>query len=242
METNSLLMALGLALFGSGADKATPSISTETYITSTDSHCKVHNPYPQPNETVTWSGQCVNGFANGKGTVQWYQNGKKTDVFVGNFYNGKMHGKGKVVYANGGFYEGDYFNGNLHGKGKMTWENGITYQGDWKNGKTHGKGKLILPNGDIFEGNFINNKINGKGKYIWANGSTYIGGYKNDEKNGYGKLTLQRSNTIIDRLKIENTGHWQGDVYIVQGIFKDGTLKIECSSPTECKKKQANQK
>lgn len=40
----------------------------------TDKGCKVWNPSPQPNESVTWSGECVDGKAHGNGILQWYQN------------------------------------------------------------------------------------------------------------------------------------------------------------------------
>ncbi len=144
---------------------------TKNYITSTDSHCKVSNPTPKENETITWSGECVNGFANGKGTVQWYQNGKKTSTFIGNLRNGEMNGKGKILFDNG---------------------------------------------------------------------NTYIGNFKQDMKNGYGKLTLVKDNETIKAINSwekNNRGHWQGDVYVIQGIFKNGTLEIACSSPKQCKQK-----
>ncbi len=169
----------------------------KTYTTTTDSHCKVLNQNPQPNETATWNGNCINGFASGKGTLQWYENGKKTDVVIANFHNGKKTGKGKYIYANGDIYEGDYLNGK----------------------------KQI------------------KGKYTWLNGSFYIGRYKDSKANGYGKLTLVKSdkNTIVEYSQ-KGKGHWQGDVYIVQGIFKDNALVLECNSEIDCQQKQANQK
>lgn len=40
----------------------------------TDKGCKVWNPNPQPNESVTWSGECVDGKANGNGILTWYKN------------------------------------------------------------------------------------------------------------------------------------------------------------------------
>lgn len=37
--------------------------------------CLVFNPNPQPNETVTWSGGCVDGNAEGVGEIVWYADG-----------------------------------------------------------------------------------------------------------------------------------------------------------------------
>ncbi len=196
METNSLLIALGLLLFGGGEDNAT--------------QCHVFDKDIQG----TYTGKCKNGLAEGYGVSI----GK--DKYEGYFHKGELSGKGKYSW------------------GKGQWEGDI-YEGGWKNGLMHGTGKYTYASGDIYEGNLKNSKRNGKGKYISANGSKYIGHYKDDEKNGYGKLTLQKGNKIIDKLQLENTGYWQGDVYIVQGIFKDGTLEIACSSPKDCKQKGA---
>ena len=42
-----------------------------------DSHgCKVANTFPRPGETITWSGKCKEGFADGDGVLQWFLDGK----------------------------------------------------------------------------------------------------------------------------------------------------------------------
>ncbi len=160
----------------------------------------------------TYTGDCKNGLAEGYGVSI----GK--DKYEGYFHKGALNGKGKYTW------------------GKGQWE-GDVYEGDWKNGMKHGTGKYTYANGEIYEGNFHKGELSGKGKYIWADGSEYIGIYKNDDKNGFGKLTLLKGNKIIDNLKIEHKGYWQGDVYIVQGIFKDNELEIECANIAECKSK-----
>src|ERR1017187_9422766 len=43
------------------------------------SGCKVANPFPQPGESITWSGQCKNGVADGEGLLEWYINGNAAD-------------------------------------------------------------------------------------------------------------------------------------------------------------------
>src|SRR5437762_8118023 len=37
--------------------------------------CRVWNGAPQPNETISWSGRCRNGLAQGPGVVQWLEDG-----------------------------------------------------------------------------------------------------------------------------------------------------------------------
>jgi len=42
-----------------------------------------------------------------------------------------------------GVYEGDFYNGAIHGYGRMIYFNGSYYQGEWKNGYQHGRGKFV---------------------------------------------------------------------------------------------------
>ena len=49
------------------------------WIADPKTGCKVWNENPIPNEFITWSGPCVEGIANGNGTLQWYNNNKPGD-------------------------------------------------------------------------------------------------------------------------------------------------------------------
>ena len=53
--------------------------------------CYVWNPNPQPNETVTWTGACADGFAQGSGTATWSHPGEH-QIGTGLLRNGKTHG------------------------------------------------------------------------------------------------------------------------------------------------------
>ncbi len=78
-----------------------PTEETETFIETEDRHwvptqdgCLVYSPNPIPNETVTWSGVCVDGKASGFGELTWYLNGEATGVYTGEFLEGEPQGKG----------------------------------------------------------------------------------------------------------------------------------------------------
>src|SRR5262245_8366526 len=45
--------------------------------------CKVANTFPRPGETITWSGPCKNGYADGDGVMQWFLDGKEDDRYEG---------------------------------------------------------------------------------------------------------------------------------------------------------------
>ena len=42
-----------------------PSLTLAQGFITDSSGCKIYNPQPKENETVEWSGECVNGYANG---------------------------------------------------------------------------------------------------------------------------------------------------------------------------------
>ena len=58
--------------------------------------CYVWNPNPQPNETVTWTAACADGFAHGTGTLTWsYVGGRQTGN--GRLRDGKTDGTWRWV-------------------------------------------------------------------------------------------------------------------------------------------------
>ena len=54
--------------------------------------CYLWNPAPQDNETVTWSGGCSNGLAQGNGRVSWFQNDELSQIVEGRLQDGRRHG------------------------------------------------------------------------------------------------------------------------------------------------------
>ena len=137
--------------------------------------CSVWNAYPNPSETVTWSGACVDGKVQGRGVAVW-ANG---DRYEGEYRDGKRHGRGVYVTANGGRYEGEFRDGKFHGRGVMVGASGDRYEGDWKDGKEHGRGVLVFANGDRYEGDFRDDKANGSGTYLTRYGHSFSGYWTN---------------------------------------------------------------
>lgn len=71
------------------------------WITATNQPCKIWNPEPQPDESVTWSGDCKDGLASGKGVLEWTENGKPDVKFEGQYVNGKRNGPGVLITPDG---------------------------------------------------------------------------------------------------------------------------------------------
>ena len=78
------------------------------WITATNKPCKIWNPEPQPNESVTWSGGCKDGLASGKGVLAWTENGKPDVKFDGEYANGKRNGPGTIITPDGHRTEGNW--------------------------------------------------------------------------------------------------------------------------------------
>ena len=97
-------------------------------------NCLVWNPEPQPQETVTWSGECSNGKVNGVGILSW-SNG---DKYIGEYQDGNMHGQVTYAWEKKDQYTGEWQNNNFHGKGTFTYGDGDKYIGKYKDGKFHG--------------------------------------------------------------------------------------------------------
>lgn len=223
---------------------STPSaFATDTWLVSTDSGCKIYNPEPQPDESVTWSGDCVDGYAHGYGKLQWYVHSELQGSYMGDYYQGKTHGKGSIVWANGIKYNGDWKDDLLHGKGTMTFANGTKYIGDFYNGKPHGKGKQTLADGSTYDGEYQNGKPHGKGTFItpfmiydgefensimhgWGTmlvtennlNTAYEGQWTNGNMNGVGRYIIPNN---PDRHANDENGYWQDDYLIIPALFKE---------------------
>ena len=114
--------------------------------------CKVNDP----DIAASYSGECRNGLANGKGTATG------RDKYVGEFRDGLQNGKGDYAWDNGNHYVGDWVNGKKTGKGVFTWPNGDRYEGDWANDKMSGRGIYTKANGERREGDFVDDRFVGK--------------------------------------------------------------------------------
>ena len=105
------------------------------------SGCQVWDPNPQLEETVAWSGACVNGRADGAGTVEWSKNGAAFETDRGAWHDGKQAGKGVQNWPVGR-YEGDIAEGLPNGRGILTLPK-FRYEGQFRDGKPNGVGSLI---------------------------------------------------------------------------------------------------
>lgn len=191
MKAGSLLIALGLV---ANAQIALSSESS-TWLTD-DKGCKLWDPNPKIGETVTWTGACVGGLAEGHGVRQWFVNGKPGSRFEGPLVGGKANGKGTTTYfPNGLRIEADYVDDSTVGPVVMYFSDGARYEGDFVASKRTGKGVLTRANGDRYEGDFVDGKWSGKGTFTTADGARYDGGWVDGKRSGFGSQVYADGDT-----------------------------------------------
>lgn len=116
--------------------------------------CKIANPAPKPNETVNWSDGCKDGYAQGKGVMQWYEDKQPGAHYEGELVRGVVSGHGKLTLADGTTYDGGWLDGKQHGTGTLKTVDGGSYVGEWKNGAPDGRGVMRAASGEFVDGIF----------------------------------------------------------------------------------------
>lgn len=174
-------------------------------------NCRVVNTGPRPNERITWSGGCKDGFADGAGVLQWYVDEQPGSRFEGGMARGRPHGAGLYVYASGSRYEGEFAHGEREGRGILTsptgtklqamfaggiavgsvdihYANGAVYTGAYKDGARDGMGKMVYSDGGVYEGAWKDGRRDGKGYMVYFDGFRYEGEFKKNDREGQGTL------------------------------------------------------
>jgi hypothetical protein len=151
------------------------------WIADVRTGCKVWDSVPVHNESVTWAGVCQNGIAQGRGTLQWFQDGKPTDRYEGGLLDGKRSGKGVYTYVAGDRYEGEFHDDKRNGQGISINTSGTRYEGAFRDDKETGQGVMTWPDGAHYEGNFVDGTRTGQGVFTSRNGDHKEGLWRNGD-------------------------------------------------------------
>ncbi len=190
---------------------ASASVFAGEWIADSSAGCRVWNAGPKPNETITWSGSCKDGYATGSGVLIWFLDGKMGARYEGGYVDGRRNGRGKHVSASGEIYEGDFVDGKPNGRGKNVYSDGSSYNGGWVANVWHGSGQWVRANGDRFLGEWVRGVENGVGMWAWADGNRYIGEFQRGKPHGFGGLFRTDG--------VNSIGYWNN------GCYKDGVKR-----------------
>ncbi|MEM9107020.1 MAG: peptidoglycan-binding protein [Pseudomonadota bacterium] len=161
-------------------------------IDTADGRCQFDNPLPQARETVTHTGSCTDGIAEGPSTSVWrfFLNGDwHEEIFEGEMVDGKRNGQGVSLWHDGERYEGNWQDNLRHGGGVSRWPDGNRYFGEWRRNFRHGFGIQVWRDGDRYIGNWQDGQRTGEGTYVWENGDRYEGSFVDNRREGRGKHT-----------------------------------------------------
>lgn len=138
------------------------------WIEAEESGCKCWTSRNADNRSCTWSGDCLDGYANGSGVLLILQHGYRHTVFEGTMI------KGKAALL-----------------GTITWLDGDRYEGEFNDGLPSGFGRFYNDDGDYYEGNFKAGQRSGKGMYWYEPESHFLkyeGYWHNGLEEGFGTL------------------------------------------------------
>lgn len=114
--------------------------------------------------------------------------------YEGRLLDGKPHGFGTLVEANGNRFEGYFERGVKMGQGKMTLSDGHHFEGFWVRDRLNGSVTLVSARGDRYQGSLAGDyKPQGRGTLIYANGDQYNGQFAMGLPQGQGVMVFGRT-------------------------------------------------
>ena len=159
---------------------------------------------------------------NGQGTFEYDDDGSKysNGIYVGEWKDGKRHGRGTFTWADGAKYVGEYVgewkDDKPNGRGEWTSPYlPVKYVGEYKDGKRHGQGSMNLADGGTYVGQWENHNFHGQGTYTYVNGDKYVGEFKDGKQHGQGTFTDTNGNKYVG--KFRNDWGWNVTIYDKDG-------------------------
>ena len=169
--------------------------------------CRVAHLEPLPEGPIDWNGNCKDGYAHGKGVLEWQPAGKPRQRLEGVLVQGELAGEGTLTDADGMRYIGSFRHGQPHGNGFFKYPDGSMYEGEVAYGVPEGAGVKLMPDGSRYEGGWKRGEKHGYGRASFALGGSYEGEWKQDKFDGTGTIIYAGS----------------GRKYV--GEFSDGRVK-----------------
>ena len=158
--------------------------------------CYVWNPNRQLGSTVTWTGECAGGLAQGAGTLTWVWEGNRQRE-TGRLQDGERTGHWVLRFANGNVEEGPFVNGERTGHWVLRFANGNVEEGPYVNGERTGHWVLRFATGDVEEGPYVNGERTGHWVLRFATGDVQEGPFVNGEQHG-SWVVYAASGTVYD--------------------------------------------
>jgi hypothetical protein len=131
----------------------------------TENDCVIYDLYYGNELSYDWSGSCVNGFAQGRGTCSVKIDSIELVRFIGYYDKGIAQGDFEILMLNKETYHCTFKDGRMMGVGDYKTEDGDHFHGEIRDFYFHGSGQLTYSNGAQFIGVF-NKSQQWDGKFI----------------------------------------------------------------------------
>jgi len=186
-----VVFPLLLASAGACAETAAPAYGAPD--------CRIGTLLPLPTDhSVTWTGACKDGFADGPGVLAWNDADDSKPRIEAKLVKGVVTGEAKLSYApkkearywgkERTSYEGTLRDGRPDGQGFFQYADGTMYEGDVVAGEPHGTGIFQAIDRSRYEGQFVAGQREGHGKMMFTVGGSYVGEWKNGGFDGVGTI------------------------------------------------------
>ena len=163
--------------------------------------CHVWNAGYAVGATVTWTGECSGGLAQGAGSLTWVWDGNE-QVATGQLLDGKGRGHWVRRYANGNVEEGPVVDGVETGHWVLRSANGNVYEGPLVDGVQNGHWVLRSADGDVWEGPYMAGEWNGHWVLRSAGGGVSEGPYVEGDR--HGDWVIRRADGDTEVWRYEN--------------------------------------
>lgn len=134
--------------------------------------------------SLTYRGAFAEGRMHGRGRVTYPDGG----IYTGRWRDGVRQGQGELNHPDGWVFVGDWEGGPLTGRGFLADDSGWQYNGNWKEGRMHGTGILQHPEGWTYTGQWVNGRREGTGEVTYRDGRYYKGRWEDGLRSGEGTL------------------------------------------------------
>ena len=166
--------------------------------------CYVWNPGLALGASVTWTGECAGGLAQGTGTLTWVWDGNRQTA-TGRLRDGKRNGHWLFRYPSGNVQEGPMVDDKRNGHWVLRYADGNVWEGRNEDGERNGHWIIRQADGTVLEGPYVNGERNGRWVWRYPNGNVWEGPYVDGQMNGnwVGRLT---SGSVEERRYVN--GEW----------------------------------
>nr|XP_051695259.1 MORN repeat-containing protein 1 [Oryctolagus cuniculus] len=129
--------------------------------------------------------------------------------YEGEWRAGKPHGRGKLLFKDGSYYEGEFVDGEITGQGRRYWAwSGNSYTGRFVSGEPQGRGVMEYKAGGRYEGELVQGAREGHGCLVDRDGQVYRGSFHGNRKHGQGHLRSQSGDSYDgDWVQDRRQGH-----------------------------------